>query len=82
MKEPEKAVDIIEKWSDEHPAKTRQSVFLEHYPDAVISEDGVVDIAPCAIEKSRFRKNSGRICNTPEKSCVQCRHDYWLEEVE
>ena len=82
MKEPEKAVEIIEKWSDEHPVKTRQSVFLERYPDTAKDENGVIDIAPCAIEKSRFKKNSERICNTPKKLCGQCRHEYWNEEVE
>lgn len=56
MKEPEKAVEIIEEWSSEHPIKTRQSVFLERYPDTTKDENGVIDIAPCAIEKSRFKK--------------------------
>ena len=82
MKEPEKAVEIIEEWSAEHPIKTRQSEFLEQYPEVAKDEHGVIDIAPCAIEKSRFRKNSGRICNTPKKPCRQCRHEYWNEEVE
>ena len=82
MKEPEKAVEIIEEWSAEHPIKTRQSEFLEQYPEVAKDEHGVIDIAPCAIEKSRFRKNSERICNTPEKSCKQCRNEYWNEEVE
>ena len=82
MKEPEKAVEIIEKWSDEHPTKTRQSVFLERYPDTAKDENEVIDIAPCVIEKSRFGKNSERICNTPKKLCGQCRHEYWNEEVE
>lgn len=79
---PDKLVAIIEKWSDEHPTKTRQSVFLERYPDTAKDENEVIDIAPCAIEKSRFGKNSERICNTPEKSCKQCRNEYWNEEVE
>lgn len=82
LENPEKAVEIVKKWAKEHPLKTRQSKFLEHYPDAIISEDGVIDIAPCVIEKSRFRKNSRSICNTPEKLCGQCRHEYWNEEVE
>lgn len=82
MKEPEKAVEIIEKWSDEHPVKTRQSVFLERYPEVVKDEHGVINISPCVIERSRFKKNSERICNTPKKLCGQCRHEYWNEEVE
>ena len=82
MKEPKKAVEIIEKWSDEHPTKTRQSVFLERYPDTAKDENGVIDIAPCVIERSRFMKIGESTCNTPKKLCGQCRHEYWNEEVE
>ena len=33
MKEPEKAVEIIEKWSDEHPIKTRQDMIIKEFPN-------------------------------------------------
>lgn len=39
---PEEAVAIMEQWAAEHPAKTRQSVFLEQYPEARLSEDGIL----------------------------------------
>lgn len=29
---PEQQIEIVDKWSKEHPRKTRQSVFLEQYP--------------------------------------------------
>lgn len=77
-KDPEKLVEVIERWSANNSVKTRQSVFLEQYQDAETDEHGVIDIAPCAIEKSRFRKNSECICNTPEKSCEKCKKMYWL----
>lgn len=32
--------------------KTRQSIFLEQWPDAKVGNDGVLDIKPCTIEKS------------------------------
>lgn len=32
--------------------KTRQSAFLEQWPDAKINSDGVLDIKPCTVEKS------------------------------
>ena len=82
LENPEKAVEIITKWTKEHPIKTRQSEMLKMFPMTRLNDEGVIDIAPCAIEKSRFRKNSERICNTPEKSCKQCRNEYWNEEVE
>lgn len=33
---PEKAVKIVQKWSDEHPVKTRLDDLLEKYPNARI----------------------------------------------
>ena len=33
----EEKVTIVEQWAAEHPAKTRQSVFLEQYPEARLS---------------------------------------------
>lgn len=35
----EKAVEIVEKWSAEHPQKTILMDFLEKYPNAPIDED-------------------------------------------
>ena len=43
--DPVSAVEVVEKWSAAHPVKTRQSVFLEQYPDADISGNGVVAIS-------------------------------------
>lgn len=34
---PEKAIAIVQKWSDEHPQKTYLSEFLKHYPNAELS---------------------------------------------
>lgn len=31
---PDESVAIVEKWAKKHPVKTRQSVFLKHYPNA------------------------------------------------
>ena len=70
----EKAVAIVEKWSAEHPAKTRKSEFLEVYPDAQILENGAIQICPILIEKSKKFN-----CRT---SCDTCRKEYWLSEVE
>lgn len=43
-------VEIVEQWSKEHPERTRQSVFLERYPNARIDEDGSIGI--------RFRRRT------------------------
>lgn len=77
MNHPEKfaeAYNIVAKWSDEHPVKTRQSEFLKLFPNAVIDEDdGILGIKPCYIDES--------IGCTDEKGCDGCRRKYWLTEV-
>lgn len=35
------AVSIVEKWSKEHPRKTRLQDFFEKYPNAVLDENGI-----------------------------------------
>lgn len=71
---PEKAVAIVEKWSAEHPKKTRQDEFLEAYPDAKITKSGVVNICPKEIEKSK----KFDCC----VDCGLCKKKYWLAEAE
>lgn len=36
----EKALEIVQKWSDEHKEKTILDDFLEKYPNALLSKDG------------------------------------------
>ena len=38
--DPEVLVREVERWSASHPLQTRQSVFLEQYPEASLSEHG------------------------------------------
>lgn len=37
---PDKAIAIMQKWSDEHPQKTYLSEFLKNYPNALLKDDG------------------------------------------
>ena len=41
---PEKAIAIVQKWSDEHPQKTYLSEFLKNYPNAPLVHDGPPEI--------------------------------------
>jgi hypothetical protein len=41
---PEKAIEIVQKWSDEHPQKTYLSEFLKNYPNAPLVHDGTPEI--------------------------------------
>ena len=73
---PEEAVAIVEKWAKEHPIKTRQSEFLEMFPNASIV-DGVLNLNPCHVD-NKFSPQKG--CGN--SSCADCRKEYWLAEVE
>ena len=70
----EKTVAVVEKWSQEHPRKTRQDVFMEHYPDAAM-DNGVLRVCPRKIYKS-----ANINCNIT--TCYLCKRAFWLQEVE
>ena len=70
-------VEAAEQWAAEHPAKTRQSVFLKMFPDAPIYPDtGLVRVSPCQVDRA--------LCgNCPTGiDCIECRKAFWLAEVE
>lgn len=73
-------ITAVDQWSKEHPRKTRQSVFLEQYPEATIYANGVVGLCPMYI--SAAHRNSDGECNYPEKMCIDCRREFWMQEVE
>lgn len=77
-KHPEEFVSIVEKWSAEHPVKTRQSEFLKMFPDAALSPDGYLAICPRDIDK---KVRDVEYCGS-EIKCYSCKKDYWLAEVE
>ncbi len=78
--DPVMVVEIVEKWSEQHPRRTRQDVFLEHYPEARISTHGVLLVCPCPISASH--RNAGGGCATIDRRCDDCRKEYWMQEVE
>lgn len=70
------AVQIVERWSAEHPRKTRQSEFLKQWPNATI-KNGAVHINPCIIDESMYDVQK---CNGA--NCLECRVKFWMQEVE
>lgn len=70
---PEEAVAIVEKWSAEHPVKTKQSELLKVFPNAEI-ENGIAVACPKSLDKN--------VECEPLSSCDECTRKYWLEEVE
>lgn len=76
----EEIIPIVEKWSKENPRKTRQSVFLEQYPDTIIDSYGVLGFCPTSI--SAAHRDSNGACKDPERLCRECRKEFWSQEVE
>lgn len=72
-------VTIVEEWSAAHPRKTRQSAFLEQYPDARCLEDGTLAICP-AFLYSAYRNHIGG-CNRLGTQCSDCRRKFWMQEI-
>lgn len=45
---PQKAIEIVQKWSDKHPQRTLLTEFLERYPNVEMNSDGFPEnIIPC-----------------------------------
>ena len=67
---PEKAVEIVKKWSEEHPQKTRLTEFLEKYPNANLDFNGIPMICTRHLDTTR-----NIMCDS---NCVAC----WNEPLE
>ena len=65
-------IDIVQKWSDEHPEKTRKEAYLEIFPKLEDLKDKVVNFdsecLPCFYEL--IGKCEGDYCG--EKTCGEC----------
>ena len=65
---PERAVEIIEKWSQEHPQKTFLSDFLEKYPKAKLCEND----SPYGTCPENLGYCEETYCETNKLDCVAC----------
>ena len=74
-------IAAVYQWSKEHQRKTRQSVFLEQYPDAIISHDGLPEVAPCQLCVGLTHGKSTEDCEK-RGLCAKCRREFWMQEVE
>lgn len=72
----EKAVQIVEEWAKEHPAKTRQSEFLRMFPNAETDKSGILIFCP-----RKFDPENINSVHCHRYGCLECRKDYWLTEV-
>ena len=78
------AVKFVERWAVAHPVKTRQSVFLEQYPETKILEDGAIVICPLSVSAAyrEKREKDGSCASLRFGECDKCRKAFWLDEVE
>lgn len=68
------AVKFVERWAAAHPVKTRQSEFLEHYPNARFFS-GCLNACPMDVFG-----DTDISCNV--QPCFECKKAFWLAEVE
>ena len=75
-------IDIVQKWSDKHPEKTRKEVYLEIFPKLETLKDKVVDFdsdcLPCFYEL--IGECEGDYCG--EKTCGECWNEPYNNEFE
>ena len=64
---PERAIEIVEKWSKEHPLKTYSQDFLEKFPNALKDHNGI----PTSCKRNIY----GGICRG---GCLYC----WNSQME
>lgn len=72
---PAEAVEIVERWAKEHPRKTRQSGFLNLFPNANI-DSGTLKFCPCDMD------TDFQCPDDKEINCADCMRKYWLAETE
>lgn len=75
MYHPEKAIAIVQKWSDEHPQKTYLSELLKNYPNAPLEDSGTPYFCPYRLGlMSKYVCRKGR----KDRNCVKC----WNQPIE
>ena len=72
-------VKEVEEWSAAHPRKTRQSVFLEQYPNARIDSQAVIYVCPADAYGDKVCPKNEENVHMP---CRDCRKEFWSQEVE
>lgn len=72
LRHPEKAIAIVQKWSDEHPQRTYLSEFLKNHPNALLNDDGTPTFCPY-----RLGLMGADDCRK-DGNCVKC----WNQPIE
>ena len=64
---PEKAIEIVQRWSDEHPQKTYLSELLKNHPNTLLNDDGTPTFCPY-----RLGLMGADDCKKDSNKCVEC----------
>lgn len=67
MLHPEKAIEIVQRWSDEHPQKTYLSELLKAFPNAQLNDSGT----PKGMCPHELGLNDID-CGKTDNACVKC----------
>ncbi|RGU82414.1 hypothetical protein DWW40_09890 [Ruminococcus bromii] len=68
---PEEVIEVVQRWSDEHPQRTYLSEFLKHYPNVELYENGTPK-GICPYHLGLMNRDD---C---DKGCVEC----WNQPIE
>lgn len=71
---PEKAIEIVQKWSDTHPQRTYLSVLLTHFPKIELSDAGI----PKWICPHELGLDEIEDCGGTDICCAEC----WNQPIE
>lgn len=76
----QKNIAIVENWTKNNPVKTRQSEMLKIFPNADMQR--INTLFPCVMDQTARQARCVKYerLGSPKK-CVECRNDYWNEEV-
>lgn len=75
----DEVVHIVEEWAAAHPPKTRQSAFLELFPEADVCETD--DCRTClTLDPCHFYPKMRKDCSL--RKCSDCRKAFWLSELD
>lgn len=64
---PEKAVKVVQRWSNAHPQKTYLNQFLEHYPNVQLYDTGIPKWT-CPYHLGLMSKDNCR----KDHNCIEC----------
>lgn len=74
MHYPEKAIEIVQKWSDEHPQRTYLSELLKTFPNTQLNDSGT----PKEMCPHELGLNEIEDCGKTDNACVKC----WSQPIE